>query len=84
MPELPEVEATREDLEAWLRGKTIVSARIVDRLLVGGRDRRIPQAGRSTSFCPRCQRDGSGACPGISFGRRITRSSSASPAGRSR
>src|SRR5262245_24122752 len=45
MPELPEVEATRENLERWLAGKTIREARVPDRLMARGQDpRRIEAA----------------------------------------
>lgn len=39
MPELPEVEIAREQLEGWLVGRTIRSARAPDRLLRGGGSR---------------------------------------------
>ncbi|MCI0407300.1 MAG: hypothetical protein L0191_01840, partial [Acidobacteria bacterium] len=39
MPELPEVEIARENLERWLLGRTIVEARVVDRRVLGGQKR---------------------------------------------
>ena len=36
MPELPEVEATRENLERWLAGRAIRAVRVLDRRILGG------------------------------------------------
>jgi formamidopyrimidine-DNA glycosylase len=42
MPELPEVEITRENLEAWLAGRRILEVRVIDgRVLTGQSARRM-------------------------------------------
>lgn len=45
MPELPEVEIWRENLERWLKGRRIRSAHAPDALLRGGQPRRAVEAG---------------------------------------
>jgi formamidopyrimidine-DNA glycosylase len=45
MPELPEVEIWRENLERWLQGRLIHRARVPDALLRGKQSRRSVEAG---------------------------------------
>lgn len=45
MPELPEVEIWRENLERWLEGRRIRRADVPDRLLRGAQSRRSVEAG---------------------------------------
>ena len=44
MPELPEVEIWRENLERWLKGRQIKEASVPDALLRGGQTRRKVEA----------------------------------------
>jgi formamidopyrimidine-DNA glycosylase len=44
MPELPEVEIWRENLERWLKGRRITSAHVPDRILRGRQPRRKVEA----------------------------------------
>jgi formamidopyrimidine-DNA glycosylase len=44
VPELPEVEIAREQLERWLAGRRIRDARVPDVLLRGGQSRRLVEA----------------------------------------
>jgi len=40
MPELPDVEATRENLERWIAGRTVRALRVIDRRILKGDDPR--------------------------------------------